>query len=201
MSASLPAPRSIVIVGASLAGASAADALRRQGYDGELILVGAEREPPYERPPLSKGFLAGRTGEEELYLRSAAWYAEQGIELLLGRRAARLDARERAVVLEDGQRLAYEGLVIATGCRARPLDVPGAELPGVHYLRTGFQDRRSFSSAPYSADDVAFNQNTDVGDWCLARSIYQGCALNQKILGIRVRQSQQENRNRRQTHR
>src|SRR5262249_43912704 len=73
--------------------------------------------------------------------------------------------------------------------------------PGVHYLRTGFQDRRSFSSAPYSADDVAFNQNTDVSDWCLARSIYQGCALNQKIFGIRVRQSQHENRNHRQTHR
>ena len=69
MSASLPAPRSIVIVGASLAGASAADALRRQGYDGELILVGAEREPPYERPPLSKTVLAGKEDEDRVFLR------------------------------------------------------------------------------------------------------------------------------------
>ena len=107
MSAPVSAPRSIVIVGASLAGASAADALRRQGYDGELILVGAEREPPYERPPLSKAVLAGKEDEDRVFLRPADWYEEQQINLRLGVRAVGLDAtatcaparRQRAPVL------------------------------------------------------------------------------------------------------
>jgi 3-phenylpropionate/trans-cinnamate dioxygenase ferredoxin reductase component len=136
MSASLSAPRSIVIVGASLAGASAADALRRQGYDGELLLVGAERESPYERPPLSKAVLAGKEDEDRVFLRPADWYEEQQIALRLGVRAVGLDADGRALLLDDNARLSYDRLLIATGAIPRTLDVPGADLPGVHTLRS-----------------------------------------------------------------
>jgi 3-phenylpropionate/trans-cinnamate dioxygenase ferredoxin reductase subunit len=146
MSASLPAQRSIVIVGASLAGASAADALRRQGYDGELILVGAEREPPYERPPLSKAVLAGKEDEDRVFLRPAGWYEEQQIDLRLGVRAVGLDADGHALLLEDNERLFYDRLLIVTGAIPRTLDLPGADLPGVHTLRS-LDDARAISAA------------------------------------------------------
>jgi 3-phenylpropionate/trans-cinnamate dioxygenase ferredoxin reductase subunit len=145
MSASLPAPRSIVIAGASLAGASAADALRRQGFDGELILVGAEREPPYERPPLSKAVLAGKEDEDRVFLRPADWYEEQQItDLRLGVRAVDLDAGH-ALLLDDSERLPYDRLLIATGAVPRTLDIPGADLPGVHTLRS-LDDARAISA-------------------------------------------------------
>jgi len=137
MSAPHPQPRAIVIVGASLAGASAADTLRRLGYDGRLTLVGAERELPYERPPLSKAVLTGQEDESRVFLRPAAWYGEQGIELRLGARAIGLDAATRAVLLDDSaERLPYDRLLLATGAVPRTLDVAGARLHGVHYLRT-----------------------------------------------------------------
>ncbi len=145
MSASFSAPRSIVIVGASLAGASAADALRRQGYDGELILVGAEREPPYERPPLSKAVLAGKEDESRVFLRPADWYEEQQIVLRLGVRALGLDAAGHALLLDDNARLPYDRLLIATGAVPRTLDIPGAQLPGVHTLRS-LDDARAISA-------------------------------------------------------
>jgi 3-phenylpropionate/trans-cinnamate dioxygenase ferredoxin reductase component len=145
MSASLSAPRSIVIVGASLAGASAADALRRQGYDGELILIGAERESPYERPPLSKAVLAGKEDEDRVFLRPADWYEEQQIALRLGVHAIGLDAARRALLLGDNERLPYDRLLIATGAIPRTLDVPGAGLPGVHTLRS-LENARAISA-------------------------------------------------------
>jgi 3-phenylpropionate/trans-cinnamate dioxygenase ferredoxin reductase component len=137
MSAPHPQPRAIVIVGASLAGASAADTLRRLGYDGRLTLVGAERELPYERPPLSKAVLAGQEDESRVFLRPAAWYEEQEIELRLGVRAMGLDAAKHAVLLDDSaERLPYDRLLLAIGAVPRTLDVAGARLSGVHYLRT-----------------------------------------------------------------
>jgi 3-phenylpropionate/trans-cinnamate dioxygenase ferredoxin reductase subunit len=145
MSAPVLAPRSIVIVGASLAGASAADALRRQGYDGELIIVGAEREPPYERPPLSKAVLAGKEDEDRVFLRLADWYDEQQIDLRLGVRAVGLDAAERTLLLDDNTRLPYDRLLIATGAVPRTLDIPGADLSGVHTLRS-LDDARMISA-------------------------------------------------------
>jgi 3-phenylpropionate/trans-cinnamate dioxygenase ferredoxin reductase subunit len=144
MSAPVSAPRSIVIVGASLAGASAADALRRQGYDGELALIGAEREPPYERPPLSKAVLAGKEDEDRVFLRPADWYEEQQIDLRLGVRAVDLDAGH-ALLLDDSERLPYDRLLIATGAVPRTLDIPGADLPGVHTLRS-LDDARAISA-------------------------------------------------------
>jgi 3-phenylpropionate/trans-cinnamate dioxygenase ferredoxin reductase subunit len=146
MSASLFAPRAIVIVGASLAGASAADALRRQGYDGEMTLIGAEREPPYERPPLYKAVLAGQEYEDRVFLRPADWYEEQGIALRLGVRAVGLDASGYALLLDDNGRLPYDRLLISTGSIPRTLDIPGADLPGVHSLRS-LDDARAISAA------------------------------------------------------
>jgi 3-phenylpropionate/trans-cinnamate dioxygenase ferredoxin reductase component len=154
MSAPVSAPRSIVIAGASLAGASAADALRRQGYDGGLILVGAEREPPYERPPLSKAVLAGKEDEDRVFLRPADWYEEQQIDLRLGVRAVGLDDTRRTLLLDDNTRLPYDRLLIATGAVPRALDIPGADLPGVHTLRS-LDDARAISADLTAGGPVA----------------------------------------------
>jgi len=125
-----------VIVGANLCGGRAAETLRQEGFDGRVILIGAEPERPYERPPLSKEFLRRETERERIYLRPAEFYAEQEIELRLGVRATDIDGRDRALVLETGERLRFDKLLIAVGGRVRRLSVPGAELEGVYYLRT-----------------------------------------------------------------
>ncbi|MHB1738774.1 MAG: NAD(P)/FAD-dependent oxidoreductase [Actinomycetes bacterium] len=124
----------VVVVGASLAGFSAARALRGQGYDGEITLVGAERHRPYDRPPLSKSFLAGHIPAAELALASGQEEADLALQWQLGRRAVGLDPVEGAVVLDTGQRLLADGVVVATGARARTL--PGPSPAGVHTLRT-----------------------------------------------------------------
>jgi 3-phenylpropionate/trans-cinnamate dioxygenase ferredoxin reductase subunit len=129
------APRSIVIVGASLAGGTAAGVLRDEGYDGRLTLIGAEDDPPYERPPLSKELLRGEATLEDALVRPAAWYQEHDVDARFGTRAAQLDVRAREVVCAGGERVGYDRLLIATGCRNRRLDVPGAGLPGVFDLR------------------------------------------------------------------
>lgn len=126
-------PSSIVVVGASLAGLRAAEELRRLGYDGTLTLVGAEPHLPYDRPPLSKDFLAGTTEADALALRRQP-YDELGLDLRLGVRATGLDVDARVVRTDAGD-LAYDGLVVATGAAARRLpDQP--DLPGIHVLRT-----------------------------------------------------------------
>jgi 3-phenylpropionate/trans-cinnamate dioxygenase ferredoxin reductase subunit len=126
----------IAIVGANLAGGRAAEALREQGFDGRLVLVGAEPQRPYERPPLSKEYLWGETTEDRIYLRPPEFYAEQRIELWLGVRASRLEPASHVLELDDGRRLTYDGLLIATGASPRRLSIPGADLDGVVYLRT-----------------------------------------------------------------
>ncbi|HEX4942663.1 MAG TPA: NAD(P)/FAD-dependent oxidoreductase, partial [Actinomycetota bacterium] len=127
-------PRSIVVVGASLAGATAATVLRDEGYDGGLHLIGAEDEPPYERPPLSKELLRGEATLEEALVRPAAWY-EEHVDARFGTRAVQIDTAAREVVLAGGERLPYDRLLVSTGSRNRKLDVPGAGLPGVFDLR------------------------------------------------------------------
>jgi 3-phenylpropionate/trans-cinnamate dioxygenase ferredoxin reductase subunit len=125
----------VVVVGASLAGLRSVEALRSQGYEGRLVWIGAERELPYDRPPLSKEVLRGEWGPERTALRKEASYAELRVELRLGVRAESLDLRGRAVVLAGGERVAYDGLVLATG--AAPRRLPGAtDPPGVFVLRT-----------------------------------------------------------------
>ncbi|MFF7920422.1 NAD(P)/FAD-dependent oxidoreductase [Streptomyces mirabilis] len=125
--------RTVAVVGASLAGLSAARSLRKQGYDGRLVVIGDELHRPYDRPPLSKEFLAGTLGEADLSLETDD--EDLRAEWLLGARAAGLDRAERAVRLADGREVRADGIVIATGAVARTL--PGSEgLAGVHTLRT-----------------------------------------------------------------
>ncbi|MBZ4018815.1 NAD(P)/FAD-dependent oxidoreductase [Streptomyces purpurogeneiscleroticus] len=126
--------RTVTVVGASLAGLYAARALRSQGFEGRLVIVGDECHRPYDRPPLSKDFLKGMTGQEDLALADAEEVAELDAEWLLGTRAAGLGADGRSVVLADGRSLATDGVVIATG--ATPRRLPGPELAGVHTLRS-----------------------------------------------------------------
>ncbi|MDT3395480.1 FAD-dependent oxidoreductase [Streptomyces sp. B1866] len=129
------AHQTFVIVGGGVAGASAAEALRSEGFTGRVILICDERDHPYERPPLSKRFLTGRDGRDTLFVHEPAWYARADIELHLGQPAVHLDRAARAVRLGDGTRLAYDKLLLATGAEPRRLDVPGTDLAGVHHLR------------------------------------------------------------------
>jgi 3-phenylpropionate/trans-cinnamate dioxygenase ferredoxin reductase subunit len=128
--------QTFVIVGASLAGAKAAETLRVDGFTGRLVLVGAETERPYERPPLSKDYLRGQVGRETVYVHDEGFYASHEIELHLGRTAVALDTSTTELTLDDGNRLRYDRLLLATGAEPRRLTVPGAGLDGVHYLRS-----------------------------------------------------------------
>lgn len=125
-----------VIVGAGQTGATAAATLREEGFDGDIVLVGAESRPPYERPPLSKEYLRGEQPLEQGYLRPPGWYEEQRIETRLGTTVERLDATEREVLLDGGETLPFDVALIATGSRNRRLTTPGADLQGVYGLRT-----------------------------------------------------------------
>src|SRR3954463_10102473 len=132
----MPSDRTFVIVGASLAGAKAAETLRTEGFDGRLVLIGAERERPYERPPLSKEYLRGEAGRDKVYVHDEGFYAGQDIELRLGRTAVSLDPHTRELTLDDGERLRYDRLLLATGAEPRTLAIPGGDLDGVMYLRS-----------------------------------------------------------------
>ncbi|MEU8383998.1 FAD-dependent oxidoreductase [Streptosporangium sp. NPDC048865] len=128
--------RTFVIVGAGLAGAKAAESLRDEGFEGGITLIGAEAEPPYDRPPLSKSYLLGKEERAKLYVHDDDWYAANSVERLLGRRATGLDRAARHVELDDGRRVRYDKLLLAPGSSPRRLDVPGADLDGVHLLRS-----------------------------------------------------------------
>ncbi|MDQ1743389.1 MAG: hypothetical protein QOE23_1728 [Pseudonocardiales bacterium] len=125
-----------VIVGAGLAGAKAAEALRDQGFDGGIVLIGAEPHLPYERPPLSKGYLAGTSEREKVFVHPESWYAEHGVELRLNQTVTGIDRDARTVALADGSQVGYDKLLLATGATPRTLSVPGAEAEGVYLLRT-----------------------------------------------------------------
>ena len=126
----------LLIVGAGQAATQAVHTLRQNGYAGRISIVGGEPHPPYQRPPLSKKYLAGEIARERLELRPLVWYRERDATLELGARAVELEPAARRVRLEDGRVVGYDRLILATGSRARRLRVPGAELPGIHYLRT-----------------------------------------------------------------
>jgi NADPH-dependent 2,4-dienoyl-CoA reductase/sulfur reductase-like enzyme len=127
--------RTVVVAGASLAGVRAAETLRQAGFDGRLVLVGAEQHLPYDRPPLSKQLLAGKVEAEQVFLCPPDRFDELGLDLHLGRRATALDLASQEVVVDDAERIAFDGLVIATG--ASPRRLPGMPpLEGIHVLRT-----------------------------------------------------------------
>lgn len=128
--------RTFVIIGASLAGARAAGELRDRGFDGSIVLVGSEPELPYERPPLSKDYLRGESERTQMLVHEAPFYADHQIELLLSLSATQVDPKARRVTLSDDRELSYDALLLATGAEPRRLEVPGAELDGIHYLRT-----------------------------------------------------------------
>jgi 3-phenylpropionate/trans-cinnamate dioxygenase ferredoxin reductase subunit len=125
-----------IIVGASLAGAKAAETLREEGFEGRVVLVGAEDERPYERPPLSKDYLRGEVGREKVYVHDEGYYAEHDVHLRLGRTAVSLDVTKSELELDDGERVGYDKLLLTTGAEPRRLAIPGAELDGVLYLRS-----------------------------------------------------------------
>jgi 3-phenylpropionate/trans-cinnamate dioxygenase ferredoxin reductase subunit len=128
--------KTCVIVGASLAGAKAAEELRERGFDGRVVLVGAETERPYERPPLTKDYLRGESERVKAYVHEEDFYARQQIELRLGDAAEAVDPGASTVTLAGGEVLAYDNLLLTTGAEPRRLVVPAAELDGVYYLRT-----------------------------------------------------------------
>ena len=127
--------QTFVIVGAGLAGAKAAETLRSEGFDGRVLLLGAESERPYERPPLSKEYLRGEAGREKVYLHEDRFYEENEIDLRVRTSVAAIDAAAREAVLDSGERLAFDRLLLATGATPRKLSVPGHDLEGIHYLR------------------------------------------------------------------
>ncbi|MFC8508401.1 NAD(P)/FAD-dependent oxidoreductase [Streptomyces sp. NPDC057411] len=129
------ADQTFVIVGGGLAGAKAAETLRAEGFNGRVILIGDERDHPYERPPLSKGFLLGKEDRDSVFVHEPAWYAQADIELHLGQTVTAIDREARTVRLGDGTVIRYDKLLLATGAEPRRLDVPGTGLAGVHHLR------------------------------------------------------------------
>ncbi|GGT59297.1 pyridine nucleotide-disulfide oxidoreductase [Streptomyces kurssanovii] len=124
-----------VIVGAGLAGAKAAQTLREEGFDGPVVLLGKESERPYERPPLSKGYLLGKDERDTVYVHPPQWYAEHDVDLRLGVAVTAIDPAGHEVTLADGSLIGFEKLVLTTGSSPRRLTVPGADLDAVHYLR------------------------------------------------------------------
>jgi NADPH-dependent 2,4-dienoyl-CoA reductase/sulfur reductase-like enzyme/nitrite reductase/ring-hydroxylating ferredoxin subunit len=144
----------VAIIGGGPAGLAAARTLREEGYSGSLVMLSADAEPPYDRPNLSKDYLAGAAPDEWLPLRSPAFYEDERIELRLSTLVAALDLPDRTILLENGDRLRYDALLLATGARPVRLEVPGADRPHVHYLRS-LADSRAIAAAAGRATRVA----------------------------------------------
>src|SRR5277367_5548112 len=143
----------VVIVGGGAAGLSAADALRRHGYDGALTMISADDSPPCDRPNLSKDFLAGTAPAEWIPLRPAEFYTERNIELVLDSRVSAVDIARRSVEIESGRRFEFDALLLATGAEPVRLDIPGATADQVCYLRT-FADSRAIVAKAAAARSV-----------------------------------------------
>jgi 3-phenylpropionate/trans-cinnamate dioxygenase ferredoxin reductase component len=125
-----------IIVGGGLAGALAAETLREEGFDGRITLLGEEPHRPYERPPLSKDYLQGKAARDSIFAYAEPWYADHAVELRLGTAVTSLDPALRTVTTATGEQLDYDKLLLTTGSTPRRLNVPGADLDGVHYLRS-----------------------------------------------------------------
>jgi 3-phenylpropionate/trans-cinnamate dioxygenase ferredoxin reductase subunit len=167
---------SLVIVGASHAGTQLAISARERGYSGKVLLVGEENALPYQRPPLSKGFIKGQVAESGLLIRPASFYENQGIELLLGTRIAAIRRPQRVVVTSDNASISYTTLALATGARVRILSCTGSQLKGIHYLRN-WQDAQGIKSALQPGKRVAI-----VGGGFIGLELAAACAS----LGLKV---------------
>src|SRR5437868_5955405 len=146
-------PRTISIVGAGLAGASAAAALRTRAFDGEIVLVGSEAHLPYERPMLSKEYLRGEADSAKLSAKPGPFYADNAIDVRPSLTAIGLRPREQAVVLSDGSTQHFDRLLLATGAAPKKLGVPGDDLKGVHQLRT-IEDADAIRQAAATASNI-----------------------------------------------
>lgn len=146
--------QTFVIVGASFAGAKAAEALRTRGFDGRIVLIGEEPNRPYERPPLSKGYLTGQAGLDKVYVHDEDFYTSKSIELRTSTTVTGLDPDGHTVTLADGEVITYTKALLATGATPRRLTVPGHDLDGVHYLRT-LADADRLIAAAETATSVA----------------------------------------------
>jgi 3-phenylpropionate/trans-cinnamate dioxygenase ferredoxin reductase subunit len=184
--------RTFVIVGASLAGAKAAETLRNEGFDGRIVLIGEESEPPYERPPLSKDYLTGKAGRDKIWVHPETWYAEHDVDLRLGVAATCIDRDAHEVELADGSRQRYDKLLLATGSRVRR--IPGTDVEGVHYLRR-VEDSDALREAFVAAGRVVVVGAGWIGLEGAAAARHHGCEVTviepesaplQRVLGPEI---------------
>ena len=171
-------PESIVIIGGGGAGNAAAETLRREGYAGSVILLSADMDPPYDRPVLSKDFLSGHAQSEWVPLRAPSFYTEQKIDLRLGVRVTSIDPAAKTLQFENGDRLGYGALLLATGAEPVRLDVPGANLPHVHLLRS-LADCRALIAAASTAKRCVVIGASFIG-------LEAAAALRQRELDVHV---------------
>jgi len=174
-----------LIVGAGQAAAQAVDTLRREGFDGRLVLVGEEAHLPYQRPPLSKQFLAGDLAADRLPFRHQAFYDGHRVELKLGKKAVRIHREARRVELDDGEEIAYDRLLLSTGARSRELTSPGAHLSGVHYLR-GIADVDAIRGGLKEGARVVIIGGGYIGLETAATARKLGCAVTALEMADRV---------------
>jgi 3-phenylpropionate/trans-cinnamate dioxygenase ferredoxin reductase subunit len=166
----------VVIIGAGHAGGAAAGFLRQYGFDGPIVLIGAEAYPPYQRPPLSKAWLKGEAGLDDLYLRGDSFYADQGIVTRFDTQATSIDRANRIVTLSDGEALPYERLIIATGSRARAYPASGADKVPHHTLRT-LDDAEALKNVLQSGHHIGLIGAGYVGLEVAASARHLGCAV------------------------
>jgi NADPH-dependent 2,4-dienoyl-CoA reductase/sulfur reductase-like enzyme/nitrite reductase/ring-hydroxylating ferredoxin subunit len=171
-------PRSVVIVGGGAAGNAAAETLRREGYAGRLTMLSADESAPYDRPNLSKNYLAGSAPEDWIPLRPPEFYREHDIDLQLGVRVAAIDARSRQVETTKGVRHAYDALLLATGAEPVRLALPGGDLPHVRYLRT-FADSRALVAGALAAKQAVVMGASFIG-------LEVAASLRARIMGVHV---------------
>jgi 3-phenylpropionate/trans-cinnamate dioxygenase ferredoxin reductase subunit len=165
-----------VIVGASLAGAKAAETLRAEGFSGGVVLLGEETERPYERPPLSKGYLLGKDERSSIYVHEEGWYAQNDVDLRLGVSVKAIDPAARQVSLATGETIGYDRLLLTTGAAPRRLSAPGADLDGVLYLRR-VGDSERLSATLRAAGQVVIVGAGWIGLEVAAAAREFGCAV------------------------
>jgi NADPH-dependent 2,4-dienoyl-CoA reductase/sulfur reductase-like enzyme len=170
----MPAEPAFVIIGASLAGAKAAETLREEGFTGSIVLIGAEQVRPYERPPLSKGVLLGNDDESSVFVHDENWYSEHDVDLRLGVEATAIDRGARQVRLSDGTSVSYDKLLITTGASPRKLKLP--PLGGVHYLRS-LEDARLLRETLKAGGQVVIAGSGWIGLETAAAAREYGCEV------------------------
>ncbi|MBT8442328.1 MAG: FAD-dependent oxidoreductase [Gammaproteobacteria bacterium] len=175
----------VIIAGAGHAAGQVAVSLRQGGFDGEIIMIGEEEYLPYQRPPLSKAYLAGELELERLFIRSQKYYDDHDVDIRLSTRVESIDTGNRTVTLSSGDKLDYGRLVIATGSQVRTIDIPGADLDGVHYLRT-IDDVRRMQSDFRSGNNLVVIGAGYIGLEVAAVAVKRGLNVTVREMADRV---------------